>query len=598
MRSFIHNDKYKVENNGLNDGEAQPETFNLKLVTSNLKPVIIKYIALFTIITILLVLPAARSRAAWLGAIAGVAYLAWHKYNLKQLFKWQGYHPDILRGKLFKRVIILRNRTIVAVLALLLVAGSLSLYHYKKDSADGRMLIWTVTANIIKDYPVFGVGQDLFKAHYMDYQADYFRNHPGSKFEMVADDNQYAFNELLNTWTENGILGLLLVGGLVWAVFAFGINHKGLKDYLNHEEHEGDMNNEGHEEIIKSNQHPVSSIQHPVSSVNHPSNLIPIIIGTEIITRAALLSILVFGMFAYPSDILPTKIIAAVCLALLAGNAMPLLETNEECLVPFVKTSLSPSWFKPLRPLWLTVPLIATVATLIMVTPQVKNLQGTYSNWNDAFELYNHGLYTECLEDYEKALPLLQYNGEFMINYGKALSIAKKHKEAIEILEHAKSYQTNSFFCTAMGDSQKALKEYESAEKYYWQASNMAPGKFYPQYLLAKLYDETNQKQKAIAIATSLLKKEIKIESTAIEEIHDEMKKIIERIPGKENTNNGQKGRINHASPQKTAINIGEMDTTVPYYFVKGKDKIISHVYYPDKENRELIKKIPRNYRF
>ena len=57
----------------------------------------------------------------------------------------------------------------------------------------------------------------------------------------------------------------------------------------------------------------------------------------------------------------------------------------------------------------------------------------------------------------------------------------------------------------------------------------MNPSRFYPKYLLAKLYDETNQSEKAITVAKELLDKEVKIESTAVCEIQTEMKKILEK---------------------------------------------------------------------
>ena len=163
----------------------------------------------------MLVLPAARSRAAWLGAIAGVAFLGWYKFNLNQYFNLRSHHSL----KLFNHCLMIRNRTIVTIFALVLFAGGLCLYHYKKDSADGRMFIWAVTTNIIKDHPILGVGQDRFKAYSMNYQADYFRNHSNSKYGMVAADNQYVFNEFLNIWVENGVIGFLLMGGLVFVLF-------------------------------------------------------------------------------------------------------------------------------------------------------------------------------------------------------------------------------------------------------------------------------------------------------------------------------------------------------------------------------------------
>lgn len=55
----------------------------------------------------------------------------------------------------------------------------------------------------------------------------------------------------------------------------------------------------------------------------------------------------------------------------------------------------------------------------------------------------------------------------------------------------------------------------------------MNPSRFYPKFLLAKLYDESNQKQKAIVVATELLQKEVKIQSSAINEIREQMKSIL-----------------------------------------------------------------------
>jgi tetratricopeptide (TPR) repeat protein len=108
-------------------------------------------------------------------------------------------------------------------------------------------------------------------------------------------------------------------------------------------------------------------------------------------------------------------------------------------------------------------------------------------------------------------------------------SIAEKHAEAVTILEQAISYQSKSVLYNALGDSYKALEKYQSAEQQYLQAANMAPAKFYLLYLLAKLYEASGQQQKAMAIANTLLNKEVKVHSTAIEEIKEEMKQIIEQ---------------------------------------------------------------------
>ena len=47
----------------------------------------------------------------------------------------------------------------------------------------------------------------------------------------------------------------------------------------------------------------------------------------------------------------------------------------------------------------------------------------------------------------------------------------------------------------------KALGNSTEAEQAYFHAWHMAPARFYPLYLLAKLYDETGQQEKAVAMA-------------------------------------------------------------------------------------------------
>jgi hypothetical protein len=61
----------------------------------------------------------------------------------------------------------------------------------------------------------------------------------------------------------------------------------------------------------------------------------------------------------------------------------------------------------------------------------------------------------------------------------------------------------------------------------------MNPSRFYPKYLLAKLYDETGQREKVVLTANELLLMKIKVPSTAVEEIIDEMQNIIIQYKGR-----------------------------------------------------------------
>jgi len=46
---------------------------------------------------------------------------------------------------------------------------------------------------------------------------------------------------------------------------------------------------------------------------------------------------------------------------------------------------------------------------------------------------------------------------------------------------------------------------------------------------LAKLYDESAQNKKAARIAAELLNKDVKVESSAIEEMRDELKRLLQK---------------------------------------------------------------------
>ncbi|MBN1186831.1 MAG: O-antigen ligase family protein [Bacteroidales bacterium] len=465
-----------------------------QLGTCNLQPLIIKYVALFTIITILLVLPAARSRAAWLGAIAGVAYLIWHKFDIIARLK----HSNTQTFKLIKRTRTISNKFILTILAVFILAGGISLYLYKKDSANGRLLIWKVTTNIIKDYPLFGVGQGMFVAHYMNYQSEYFKAHPGSKYEQVADNNSYVFNEFLKVFVENGVFALLVMLVLIGVLFFKREHEKGLNvqvfECLNVSE---TLNSE---------------------ATNNQTNKWR---SPQTIFKASILATIVFSCFGYPSEILPTKIILIVLLA----SATSLRSNSEVSNIQTVQPSNNKN-FKQLSFIRLTT--LFFIALAMVCIPRLTKLKTAYVTWNDANNLYAYSLYKLCLEDYKKAYPMLKNNGNFLLYYGKALSIAEKHYKAIIILEQSENYLQNIITYTALGDSYQKLGENHRTEKAYAKAHYMSPERFYAQYLLVKYYERVGEMKKAAELAQKLIDKTVKVKSIAVDEMKEELQDFIE----------------------------------------------------------------------
>nr|WP_308990457.1 O-antigen ligase family protein [Mariniflexile sp. KMM 9835]MDQ8210008.1 O-antigen ligase family protein [Mariniflexile sp. KMM 9835] len=415
---------------------------------------IFNYIPMFGVVSILLVIPASQSRGSWLAVIISSCLLLEYRYRVIK--------------RLFNKYTNLTKSILITGCILIIGVSLLGIYLFKQGSSDGRLFIWKVSTEIIKENPVCGVGLDRFKAHYMNHQANYFSQHGETKETLVADNTYYAFNEFIQFITEQGVFGFII---LLFVLFF----------------------------IIKIK----------TADVKERNEL-------GIIIKISLLTIGVFAFFSYPMEILPIKLIMVI---LLSGLAK--LDQNKTKLFQNFKVN---------------VPIIISLKTLVVgciliITvfsfKYINSLSESFKNWQFALNSYQYGDYETAIEAYEEAFPELKDNGEFLMNYGKTLSIYKQDEKAIQILERAKIHLNTTIIETALGDAYKNNKQYKESEIAYIHASNMIPTRFYPLYLLAKLYDEIGQKEKAVKIAKVILGKEIKKSSTAIKEIKQQMKNII-----------------------------------------------------------------------
>lgn len=412
---------------------------------------IFKYIPLAGLISIIVVLPALQSRASWIVILVSTLILLEFKYN---------FFKNILK----KGTVRSPKTLVLSAISVILIFGLFSLYNYKKASSDGRIFIWKITTQIVCDTPVFGVGFDQFKAHYMNYQASYFAHNGETNEIYVADNTFYAFNEWLQFLAENGLIGFMLLMIMLFILF--------------------------------------KTKAEKTSVVN------------VLILKTALLGIGIFACFSYPMQILPIKTTLFILLAMLSNNAIASFQIKT--MVASKRTGL-----------YKIAIFLLTCSAICQTFIYTTNLRKGFIAWNNALHIYEFGNYSKALHEFELAYPVFEKNGDFLMNYGKALAMAGKSSKAIAVLEQANKYQNNTITATALGDSYKAKSQFSKAEKAYVQAIHMAPGKFYGYYLLAKLYDESGRGNRAVALAKKLIHKEIKIPSSAIKEMQGEMKKII-----------------------------------------------------------------------
>ncbi len=164
----------------------------------------IKYFALVTIFLTCIVLPFAEARTAWLAFITGMAFLTW----------------PLLRPKISTMLTSGRSKVIaISSLGLILVSALFFLYQFKEESAKGRLVIYKVSLNMIRQKPLFGYGLGRFPAEYTGFQAEYLKANPDGEEAILADNVTTGFNEFLQTTVELGILGLLLFIGLIIMIF-------------------------------------------------------------------------------------------------------------------------------------------------------------------------------------------------------------------------------------------------------------------------------------------------------------------------------------------------------------------------------------------
>jgi len=96
------------------------------------------------------------------------------------------------------------------VLVLVAVALSFLLYRVKTGSANGRLFVWSICWDMIKERPLFGYGIGGIEKHYMDAQAAYFSVHPDSPYVMLADNVTHPFNEYIKLTVNYGLVGLTI----------------------------------------------------------------------------------------------------------------------------------------------------------------------------------------------------------------------------------------------------------------------------------------------------------------------------------------------------------------------------------------------------
>ena len=418
----------------------------------------LRYLGWIGLLAIIVVLPAGMSRTAWIAAAVSCGWVYW-----VQRIGWEKT-KRYMNG----------NRTLAivsSILILISIAGSLAgIYLLKKDSANGRLLLWKVTGQAIREQPWTGTGTGSFPAAYAEAQAEYFTSGKTSETEMlVAGCPEYGFNEFLQIGLEQGLVGLMVFVLL----FSYSL-FRGVKN-------------------------------------------------RQAGAAGGILALMVFSLASYPLQ-LPEFWVVLVVLMGVANNNTPV----DADISVAADTPPTPS---PEGRKILSVAMIGVLAICCgWIFRQQKGYYEGYKKWNTLKMLYNSKAYEAAGEGYEELVPLMGHKPELLFEAAQCLSKSERFEEANRLLERAMKLSGDPMIHYMAAKNEQSMGNYQKAEDLLLHAIDMLPERIYPYYLLTKLYSEPGffQKDKFLKAANAVLEKEPKVKSTAIREMREEVKILIQ----------------------------------------------------------------------
>ena len=347
--------------------------------------------------------------------------------------------------------LIRNNRLVKFVVIGVVIAFSTILYFLKKDSADGRLLIWRSALDMVVDKPVIGHGQGAFQAKYMLYQAAYLDKHPESSYSQLADNTNHPFNEYLLLLSEHGLLGFSVITLLVLLII------------LAYRQNRND---------------------------------------TTFSALLSLLSLAVFSFFSYPFRYPFTWLSMFVAINLISNNNNLHLKFIWQRKPAFIsnnwKQSRFFSFFVHPSQIFIRIALFFLSTSLLAYSALLTRAEIT---WHRIARQALAGQTEKVLPKYDKLYTWLGKNGLFLYNLAAELHIANEYEKSIAVFDLCTHYLNDMDVQMLIADNYRELEKHTEAEQRYKLASSMCPARFVPLYELVQLYNATGRKEEALLLA-------------------------------------------------------------------------------------------------
>ncbi|MCF8359310.1 MAG: O-antigen ligase family protein [Prolixibacteraceae bacterium] len=157
----------------------------------------LKFYSIFTCALMLFVIIFSKGRTSWVAVCLSILLI----------FSLNNY--EFLKRKIFT----LKRPLKAGLIILLLVVTTITcygLYNFKKDSADGRLLIWEISLRAFSEKPILGHGFNSYQYAYNEAKSAFFSTGKVNEERMMLTGTTFtAFNEFIQILVEYGIIGLI-----------------------------------------------------------------------------------------------------------------------------------------------------------------------------------------------------------------------------------------------------------------------------------------------------------------------------------------------------------------------------------------------------
>lgn len=375
------------------------------------------------------------------------------------------HHFDVI--KRFKRKYLFLGILVISILS---IPIGRQLYFHKKDSADGRMLIWRISTQMVFDSPMRGYGTGMFEREYNLKQANAIQEEKLSHSELKnASFVRMAYNDYLEQAIEGGFPAVIL---FVVMLVSFLYPSKETTNIA--------LENE-------TNKYPDISY----------------------VAYAGFASFALMAFFNFILSAIPAMFLFCVYAGILCAN-------NEQRKL--VVLSIKPSIDK-------TVFLGLACCTFYLTFGQLTQVK-EFRKIKQAQDFLSTGSFVEAENLLIPLQKSKQNSTSFCIIYGNLLYSQKKYNEALEQFNYAKKFSSSPLLFDMAAQCQFQLKNYKGAISNLHQLTALSPKTIKYKFGLMQLLASDKQIDQACIVAQQIVDMHV-INSNDITDKYQNIAKLL-----------------------------------------------------------------------